>query len=350
MNCTSCNNILEEGSRFCRHCGEKVAIIESSVQKDAEIIFPEPDKSDDAKVSNSCIYCGKTIPGDAIYCRHCGRDLRSVVSENATNLLNLVNVEEKNNTKPSPIISTRYVVAVIVVFLVLVGWGLSFVFKNGAAPVAPVSAAPTVPLQARLPTPETISTLPHPLPVVKNGFLRTVIPELGSIDVPSLMMIQPAGTTQQVTDQVSKAGLSNKDKKTGFVLMQKDSQYYSRILINTYSTEDGARLVEPLAEQSELAELDKVIRTPLEEGIVKMGGKIITWQPTEMAKLNGMNCLKISYRRQAKNDTPVQVYTYHFSNRDRTIGLTMSYRETEATIWQPLFEESLRSFRITDIR
>lgn len=350
MNCTSCNNKMEEGSRFCRHCGEKVAIIESSVQKDAEIVLQVPNKSADAKVSDSCIYCGQKIPPRVNYCRHCGHDLRSTEDVNNADIIQSVNNDGEINAEPRTTKSSKFVIAIIVIFIVFAGWGLSFLFQGGSASTSQIAKTPATLIPPPTPPKPIAPSLPYPLPAVKTGFVRTEIPGVGSIDIPSAMRIQPVEMTQWVTDEVKNKGMSYESRKTNFVLMQKEMQYYSRIMVTTDVIEEGTRLTEPIAEQSEFPEFNKYLRAQLEEGFAKSGGKILSWQSGEMSKLNGMHCIKNTYRYASANREVMQSSRYLFLNRDRTVWLTMVFRENEANIWQPLFEEMLRSFRITDIR
>ena len=281
-----------------------------------------------------CQHCGQMVLQDANYCRNCGRDLRSAGEEvNRTDSLRAVNKSEEIMPKPVLIKSKRGVLAAVVACIVVASWAWYF-----SLPVSSTSA----PLSVATKSP----ALPYPLPIVQNGFARTAIPEVGTIDVPPLMELQSEEMTRKVTEAVKDAGMFNKNKKTEFVLMQKGLQYYSRIMVSTYAAEVGLRLMDPIAEKSELVEFD----SQLEEQIRKTGIRVLSSQPLEELTLNGMHCFKKPYRRQSKSDTPVKVNMYIFFNRNQTIYLTMSYRETESNIWEPLFEKSLRSFRIIDIR
>jgi len=104
------------------------------------------------------------------------------------------------------------------------------------------------------------------------------------------------------------------------------------------------------ATPDELHEISTLMRAPVEGKVENQSGKILQWDVPSLALINGMQAIRVSYRRQYQDNPPVRVKTYMFQNGDRVHCLDMSYRETERGRWLPDFPVILSSFRITNVR
>jgi hypothetical protein len=197
-----------------------------------------------------------------------------------------------------------------------------------------------------------------PLPSVPDNWTRLIIKDIGNIDLPPTLELQngnykaynesfytimevdaPEIVAQQVgLNDLTKAGISK----------------YARVLINT--TIGADQEFEPLffdinsISAKELAEINHTMRSEIETQFVANGVRLVQWFPVTLEKLNGMSCMHMCFRRQIEDKPIVIVDSYLFFNNDRRHKLTLSYRESEAYLWEADFLRILESFRITKIR
>ncbi len=73
--CTNCGAPLN-GAKFCQNCGQAVEI------------KPE---------TKFCKFCGEVIPGDAVVCTHCGRQVENLAGSTPTVVVNNVNNNNNEN-------------------------------------------------------------------------------------------------------------------------------------------------------------------------------------------------------------------------------------------------------------
>ncbi|MDD2216311.1 MAG: hypothetical protein PHG06_22210 [Parabacteroides sp.] len=194
--------------------------------------------------------------------------------------------------------------------------------------------------------------IPLSLPPVSSDMSRISIPEIGSIDIPNSMEIQNQADRQSVEAYRKAVGLSPSNYE-GVIFRQKDKDKYSCILVNTHLGEPGdfSKLSEHFTlSEKELSVLSQQMRNTIQKQIEENPGmKMLEWYPPKVEIINDMTAVVFSYHRQLADRPPVLVWTYEFQNYDRSIALTISYRETEKQYWEPLFKRSLDSFRITNI-
>ena len=197
----------------------------------------------------------------------------------------------------------------------------------------------------------------------KTDFEKVKLTNIGHISIPKNMELQ-SGDYRKISDKFNekkaiKYGYevaSNKIvfQQKGLNELEKDGfSSYARIILETYVEKYGAfdKLTTNYSvTQTELRELNNDIRREIQIAFNKVGMRMIKWHSVSIEKINGISALKISYSRQLENNPSVLVNAYQFQNNDRIHKLTLSYRESDRAIWQPLFKEVLNSFTITNIR
>jgi hypothetical protein len=132
------------------------------------------------------------------------------------------------------------------------------------------------------------------------------------------------------------------------------SKSYSRIIVLTRRGKRGDYLTlsTPITlSKEELIEIDQATNKKMKKDIAYAASKglnlkIISRQPTKVVRINGIDALKMTYKRGGLNDAlPVMVSSYLFYNNDCVHEITMSYRVTEKKIWAADFDKVLKSFK-----
>lgn len=191
------------------------------------------------------------------------------------------------------------------------------------------------------------ASIPLPLEPVSSGMTRLAIPDVGSIDIPNTMELQSESSKSMNTD------LGMPTDKDDFIVMQKEPGNYSRIIVHTNKGKpsDYLKLTQKYsATAKDLASVSQVAKDNVNNEIELIPNmRMLDWYTPKIELVNGMSAFVVSYRTQLGDQPPVISRMYRFQNYDRTITLTMSYRETEKKLWEPAFKKSLNSFRITNI-
>ena len=200
---------------------------------------------------------------------------------------------------------------------------------------------------------------PIPPPELQVGWQRVQIPDVGTIDIPPTMEVQ-GGTLAKISGEYKKQLIPESDSSEigqVIVIQQRglnalDAQavkLYVRVIVQTTMTNPGD--FETLNSRyditdGELREFSIGVRTQVENQFMR----ILQWDVPSVELINGMQAIRLSYRRQMKDSPAVRVATYIFQNYDRIHELTMSYRESERNVWLIDFPAILNSFRITNVR
>ena len=123
---------------------------------------------------------------------------------------------------------------------------------------------------------------------------------------------------------------------------------YARILILTTKGETGDF---PLIESLDIEDID-YMKHFLVESITKDAKKynieIINISPVSIKKINGKLAFYLSYSRKSmtNGNPPVFVESYLFWNNDKSIEITLSYRQSEKDIWSFDFNKFINSFTL----
>jgi len=126
---------------------------------------------------------------------------------------------------------------------------------------------------------------------------------------------------------------------------------YSRVLIKVTTGKPGDyyKINERFEfTDAEHNELNSYYFNETETQLRKAGASILKWFPIAFTTINGMCTLKCSFIRVIQHNEPVLVHSYLFFNYDECIEVTLSYRQTEAKIWQTDFENIIKAFEITN--
>lgn len=200
-------------------------------------------------------------------------------------------------------------------------------------------------------------SLPLSPPDLPSGWQRVQIAEVGTIDIPPTMEVQ-SGQYAKLNQAVKKSILDLDEGGTGEITIQQKGlnsfdplayKSYVRVMVETSvgNPNDFVHLTSRYeVTQDELREISTLFRTQAENQFTK----ILQWDVPSLELVNGMQAIRLSYRRQYQNNPSVRVTTYMFQNHDRMHYLTMSYREAERTKWLADFSTILSSFRITNVR
>jgi len=196
-----------------------------------------------------------------------------------------------------------------------------------------------------------------------TNFENYKLSSIGYISIPSKMEIQSGNYKKLAEEYQKEAG-----KKFGFevsgnriVFQQKGLNdfeksgfaSYARVILETDigSYGDYEKLTTNYtATQVEISELNKELKSQIQQSFAGTGLKLISWYGVSITKINGRTAMKISYLRQLNDNPYVVVNMYSFQNNDRMHRLTLSYRQSDGTTWKPLFSSILNSFTITNVR
>lgn len=205
--------------------------------------------------------------------------------------------------------------------------------------------------------------IPAPLQDPESGCKRIEMAGIGSIDLAPELEIQGGDYKEfnaQLRDKMgqyykvdfSQPKLTLQPKGIN-EFNQQSLKKYIRIMVETIPGSDGD--FEKINEQikissNELSELNADFKSQIIQSFQGTALKLIEWYPTEIVELNNMSAIKISYRRQLKDQPHVMVEILRIQNYDRMHSLTLSYREKEKSLWKPIIEKTKASYRITNIK
>lgn len=204
--------------------------------------------------------------------------------------------------------------------------------------------------------------LPKSIGMPLKDWNRIIIVDVGTIDLSPKLEIQSGRYKEkkaEIVDVTEKIwGFKYNEPK--LVLQPKGvNQFdesslskYCRIIVESiYDNPDSfMKLTEKISiSTNELLELDSDIKHQIQTSFSKTPLKLIEWYPVKIDEINGMPCIHISYKRQLNDQPYVKVDTYRFLNYDRMHILTVSYRVNEKEYWEETINNSIKSFRITEI-
>ena len=205
--------------------------------------------------------------------------------------------------------------------------------------------------------------LPISIGMPLKDWKRIEISDIGTIDLSPKLEIQSGKYKEmklQIKDKAQEIwGLKFDEPK--LVIQPKGiNQFdetslskYCRVIIETIpgNPNEFQHLNEKIdITSSELSELNIEFKNQVQQGFYNTPLKLIEWYPLRINEINGMPCIHASYKRQFKDQPFVIVDLYRFLNYDRIISLTISYRISEKEYWSSILNNTLKSFRITNIK
>jgi hypothetical protein len=157
--------------------------------------------------------------------------------------------------------------------------------------------------------------------------------------------LEESGATKPGRITIQQKGLNDFDRLA--------AASYVRIMVETFPGNAGdfeTLYAEYQPGSDELAEVFRLFRVEVESNAESVSSKIVEWDPPSVEVVNGMQSIRLSYRRRYDDNPPARVTTFLFQNHDRMHSLTMAYRESERDRWLRNLARILSSFRITNIR
>jgi hypothetical protein len=121
---------------------------------------------------------------------------------------------------------------------------------------------------------------------------------------------------------------------------------YAAIAINASDSElSVAELA--AASDADIAALTKDFKEVMQSVFAEQKLKLLDYDPVRKVVINGHPALSITYRRSGPQG-PVCVKQTRLVFGKKEIGLTLSYRESEAAIWKPIIGYIEKSLRVTE--
>lgn len=224
-------------------------------------------------------------------------------------------------------------------------------------------------------TPPFASTTPS------EGWQGVMIEGLGTIDIPNALEVQSDEYAQfagriwdefSLTDETAKKIEKARRKEAkaaadipgtlpegqlGRVVLQpagmnvfdpKATEHYFRIIIETDRANIGD--VGGLDDRLDLSELELDEASKMFESSIppQFRNTVIEHYPAQVAKAGAADAVCVGYRRRGLRG-PVVVTKYMVQNYDRMHFLTISYRESEGTIWRQYVPAILSSLRFSHV-
>jgi len=214
----------------------------------------------------------------------------------------------------------------------------------------PVLAHPLHCQCARCASSESAPSLrPPPLPPSQEAAWETVsIPGICTYQIPPTVELQK-GIYKKFNDQFRKTILEVDTTPDRVVAQPKgindfdsvSTKRYCRIIVQTDrgSIGDYSNLDEPLAlSENELRETDRAFKSQIQQDASRFNAKgvgmtLISWEGTKITRVNGVDALVTTYARSMNDGPPALVRIYTIQNNDCVHKITISYRESESSLW-----------------
>jgi len=175
-----------------------------------------------------------------------------------------------------------------------------------------------------------------------NGWTIVKVGEIATFQIPPTMEVQSDAYRQKAGD------LGIVVNNENIVCQQKglnqqepgpsNKMQYARVLfVTTPMQPAGPDYGQPLGISSkDLKNLETLLKQSIIQDESKVAGnriKFLHWLPLAVVKINGIECLHISYERQLQSNPVVKVDNYKFFNKDKIHNFTISSRISEKNIW-----------------
>jgi hypothetical protein len=201
-------------------------------------------------------------------------------------------------------------------------------------------------------------SLPLPQPILKTGWTRVNIINVGFFDIPESMEVQKGKYKESMdaTKRIKGYDVSQLTvQQKGLNDYKKNSfERYARVIVETDFGKKGEferiNFDISVLSQTDINQINNTFKQNIKLGLESANLKLIEWYPIKVEKVNGMSCIHVSYIRQLQDKPNVLVHMYMFQNNDRMHKFTLSYRLSESEYWKTNFATILKSIRITNIR
>jgi|GEM_PF-1150266 hypothetical protein len=197
----------------------------------------------------------------------------------------------------------------------------------------------------------------------QDDWKRIKIKDVGTIDLPPKMEIQKGKFKKNKEEYLkNRKDIWEIDLNNSKLIFQpkglnaydkKALKKYARVIFRTITGNPGdfhkINKEISLSEQ-ELSNLNQSFKAGIMKNFSQTPLKLTKWHSTQLVEINNVPAIKISYKRQLKQQPYVIVDIYRFQNYDCMYSLTLSYRENEKEYWEETLNKVLQSFRITNIK
>ena len=186
------------------------------------------------------------------------------------------------------------------------------------------------------------------------------VPGICTFQIPSTMEIQK-GNYKQGNEKFQKEILEISISPDRVVAQPKGLnslepqalKRYSRVIVETARGQYGdyETLNTPLtASEEELLEINAIfkqqnLQSASQSEAKGMKLKFLSWQPTKIIRVNGVDALKTSYTRSMNNGPSATVNFYIIQNNDYMHRITISYRLSEANLWATDLSKVINTFK-----
>ena len=196
-----------------------------------------------------------------------------------------------------------------------------------------------------------------------SAFNTYQIAEVGSILIPD-NMVAKVNKSQKNADPKQKS----QNVKVGYTVSGNDILFYpkglkkkresdiestSTIKLSTTIARKGTyqKLSAHLSlAPDKLLELSEKIRGEYQKTIMGTSTQLVLWIGTSIETINGRSAWHVSYLQSYGGGDVMVVDRYVFQNNDRVHELTLTFKKSEAKLWNPLFKKVRSSFLITNVR
>ncbi len=97
---------------------------------------------------------------------------------------------------------------------------------------------------------------------------------------------------------------------------------------------------------ADLKDIENGIRTNLEKSLPLQGLQLLQFYGVRKDRISGYPVIVTEYRRSGPKG-PVIVQVNQIFTESQTIGVNLSYRESEASLWKPVIEKIRQSIMVT---
>lgn len=183
------------------------------------------------------------------------------------------------------------------------------------------------------------------------------IPGTGTYQIPPSLEIQ-AGVYKRFSDKFRRTVLEIETSPDRVVAQPKGintrdptaMKRYCRVIVET-AQGHYSKLDEPITlSPTELNSHDKERKDEFQQAAIQsatkgMEVKILSWEPSKIVRVNGIDAVVTTFTRTLNNGPPVLVREYTINNNDRFHRITISYRELEKEIWASDLDKILQTFK-----
>ena len=100
------------------------------------------------------------------------------------------------------------------------------------------------------------------------------------------------------------------------------------------------------ATAQEMKDIKEDISTQMAKEMTVMGAKLLSVEMPRVESINGTAAILFQYRRtDSRGPSPWTVSLYRIPVKDKLIELTLSFRESDGTVWKPILDYAKQSLR-----